>query len=165
MTKPVRKKSDVDTFLADLGNGDILTTVLKGHLHVMSLLIENIELKMDRPGTIQLERFNIGVLARLAAALGQIPNEAISGFEQLNILRNHFAHKLGYELSDKDVEDLWSSLSSEERDLVADTYNKASSRELKVRSCIYALHLEANTHLGLAQDEISSILYEPEPQE
>lgn len=101
----------------EFSNEDALGTVIRGHVHIQALLVQLIEQGLKKPQHIDLFRLPFGDLVDLSVAVGSLPKELAYGIKALNAMRNKFAHRFGYSLTTKDIEDFRVALSTEIRQL------------------------------------------------
>lgn len=83
-----------------------MTVVLKAHLWVESMLIGLIEVSLENPGALDLDRMTFAHKLRLAEASGGLQSEVVPWVRALNKLRNSLAHELDEEASDEALEEL-----------------------------------------------------------
>lgn len=97
---------DVKEFDARISSGDAWQRIVQGQLYfehaVCQLLLESLK----NPEAISLSRMGHSQRLDLASALGILDDEILRALKKINSLRNHLAHSLNFDITDKDVADL-----------------------------------------------------------
>lgn len=88
---------DASKLLLHLGNSDAVTAVLKGHLWLEGQLRRLLELKIEDPSAIDLDRLKFSALLTWNLALGGITPDYAPWLRSLNRLRNELAHSVDAE--------------------------------------------------------------------
>lgn len=107
-------KETIKDFMEYTKSEDFMGIILRGHLYIeneLSILIKN---ALINPKAIKLPYFSSKLDA--AFSMGIIEEKWYGAFKKLNKTRNKYAHDLGYEFTEKDYEDLVSTLSKEDRE-------------------------------------------------
>ncbi len=92
--------------LFNLPSEDHSATILRGHLIVEAILVQLIDIKMAHPEAFDSFKLSFPQKVSLAIALGLIDNQIGDYLNEINSLRNKFAHRLGFTLSFDDSFDL-----------------------------------------------------------
>ena len=94
--------------LQDLREARPMVLVLVGHLLAEGRLNLLLRQALAHPEELPPEGHNMRfpVKAKLCVALGLVPRDRFGGLEALNELRNKFAHRLDWELTTEDVNNL-----------------------------------------------------------
>lgn len=104
----------IDKFLHNINSNDYLNVVLRSHLFIEAMIIEMIEDKLINPGALELNKISFPLKLQLCASLGLLALEDLPPYKKLNKLRNDTAHKLNFEIEDKDIEDFISTFNREQ---------------------------------------------------
>lgn len=104
-------------FQSGLQGEDELGVVVRAHIHIEAMLIALIDALLVSPKHIEKMSLDYSQKVRLAIALGLLPQYE-SPLLALGTLRNAFAHRPGTSLSKSRVDSLYSSLSSEDKEIV-----------------------------------------------
>lgn len=107
-------KQTIKEFMSYTISEDFMGIILRGHLFIeneLSTLIRNV---LINPSKIDLPYFSTKLDA--AFSLGVIDEQWYGAFKKMNKVRNKYAHDLGYEFTNKDYDDLVSTLSKEAKE-------------------------------------------------
>lgn len=107
-------KSSFKEFYSLTETEDYMGVILRAHIYIEKDLSRLIELLLLRPEKIKLPYFSSKLDA--AYAMGAIDENWYSPLNKLNKIRNKYAHDFGYEFTNKEYDDLVSTLSKEARD-------------------------------------------------
>ena len=107
-------KNSLKEFYALTETEDYMGVILRAHIYIEKDLSRLIELLLLRPEKIKLPYFSSKLDA--AYAMGAIDENWYSPLNKLNKIRNKYAHDFGYEFTNKEYDDLVSTLSKEARD-------------------------------------------------
>lgn len=118
---------DEDHFLKYVRGDDPLGFVVRTHLYIEAALIQLIESALENPSEIDLDRLRFPSKVDLGIALGCLSGEARSGILSLNTLRNRVAHRLDYEVSQSDVDEIKASFG----ELMKGTYDAGVSTQVE----------------------------------
>lgn len=108
-----------ERLLTDLNRASAIEVLLRGQLWIEQELIAALDdllpfpKHLDSPG----QPLSYSQRVRLVAAHGLIREEDLSGYNALNRLRNHVAHRADFELGPGDVRDLVNALGGHTRNL------------------------------------------------
>lgn len=108
-----------ERFLADLTAEDELGVVIRTHIHVEASIIEFVRARVRFPD--ELPRLTYESRLRLAMALG-LKNEYFEALKLLGDIRNSFSHKLEASLSNEKIDELFSKLGPEPKELTLEAY-------------------------------------------
>ena len=114
-------------FLATLRREDELGAVVRTHVHVEAEFNELLSTLM--PGPKHLDSMNIGYTnkPKLTCALG-FKEEYLQPLQTLGSLRNAFAHRLDTTITEKVIDELYTSFPSDPKRLMNDSYNLTSEQ-------------------------------------
>ena len=98
-------------FSEDTEGEDELQVILRGHLYIEHELEKSLRLKLVEPDYILGSRFMFASKVNLAAALGLLPKDIKKIYEKLNSIRNNYAHRLDFKITDKHLNDIVSCMS------------------------------------------------------
>lgn len=135
----VGRNMDIDKFLENINSKDYLNIVLRSHLFIEAKIIEMTKDKLINPSALEFNKISFPFKLQLCASLGLLELEDLSPYRKLNKLRNDTAHKLNFEIEDKNIEDLISTLNPKQ--LCIANFDIDDSLEFRFRKCITALYL------------------------
>jgi hypothetical protein len=101
-------------FIRHTSTNDMTGLILKGHLFIENELDNLIDNTLIKPLKISQATFSNKI--ELSYSLGIIDQEWLGAFRKLNSIRNKYAHDINYNFSEKDFEDLLSTLSKEDKE-------------------------------------------------
>lgn len=104
----------IKDFIEYTKSEDFMGIILRGHLYIENELNTLIKNALINPDAIVLPYFSTKLDA--AFSMGIIEERWYGAFKKLNKIRNKYAHDLGYEFTEKDYEDLVSTLSKEDKE-------------------------------------------------
>lgn len=130
---------DIDKFLENINSKDYLNVVLRSHLFIESKLIELINNNLINPGALDLSKISFPIKLQLCASLGLLEVKDLSAYKKLNKIRNDAAHKLDFEIAAQNIEDLISTLNSQQRKIA--NFEDDDVLEFRFRKTITALYL------------------------
>jgi hypothetical protein len=107
-----------EAFLNATSVEDDLGFVIRAHIFIEHELRRLIEAAIPNPEHLELDKLSYGNAIKLVFALG-FDLRFKGSLQILGRLRNKFAHKLDMQLSDKDADDIYRSLSVRDRELMA----------------------------------------------
>jgi hypothetical protein len=112
---------------------DVTLIVIKGHLVVERCMYEILQAHMNHPKYLEQARFSFAQLLQLVKAISKIPphENTFGSIKKLNSLRNHLAHNLPNEKTDKMIDEFI--------DYVGVHIDGHSSRAQKVWDQIYSM--------------------------
>jgi hypothetical protein len=120
-------RSDEDEFQTALQGEDELGVVVRAHIYIEASLNELLE---ELSASIKhIEKMNLEYSQRvsLAVAIGLLPQYE-SPLRAIGTLRNNFAHKTGTKLTKDRVNNLYASLSSEDKQIVQSSYERTRKK-------------------------------------
>ncbi|PHA61734.1 hypothetical protein [Bacillus wiedmannii] len=106
-------KEVTSKFMEDTEGENELQVILRGHLYLENEIERLLRFVLVEPDFILTERFMFMNKVNLAFALGLIPKDRIAGYKKINKIRNEYAHKLDFEITEKDASDILSVLPKE----------------------------------------------------
>ena len=116
-------QSDEDEFQAALQGEDELGLVVRAHIYIEASLNEFLEELSVSIKHIEKMKLEYSQKVSLAVALG-LPPQYESPLLAIGTLRNNFAHKTGTKLTKDRVDNLYASLSSEDKHIVQVAHNR-----------------------------------------
>lgn len=124
-------RSDEEEFRLALQGEDELGVVLRAHIYIEASLNALLENLLVSPKHLDKMNLDYSQRVSLAVALGLHPRYE-SPLLVLGTLRNYFAHRTGTKLSKDKVNNLYSALSSEDKQLVQQSHER-TRKNLKVQ--------------------------------
>ena len=115
-----------ERFFADLKAEDELGVVIRAHIHIEASIIEFIRARVRFPS--ELPRMTYESRLRLAMALG-LKNEYFEALKLLGDIRNSFSHKLDASLSNEKINELFSKLGQEPKELTLEAYTMTQKQQ------------------------------------
>jgi hypothetical protein len=97
---------DEKALAEELKQGDMVTMVIRGHLHLEHVLIQTLLDVFLVPAAIELRRINFPAKIDLCIALGLIPGFWRNAVIRMNDMRNRVAHRLKFEFSEQEKAEL-----------------------------------------------------------
>ncbi|MDP8238436.1 MAG: hypothetical protein P9X24_05055 [Candidatus Hatepunaea meridiana] len=132
---------------------DILTFMIRGHLHCESVLTELIYTAVLRPNALEQCHLNFSTKLNLCNALGLIPESLVPGLAGLGKLRNRLAHRLEYSISEQDQADLINTIRSTGEPYAAEYLSKGTEFPKGLRLCIIGLFMDLYFNLADTNEE------------
>ncbi|PEX45965.1 hypothetical protein COJ42_17100 [Bacillus cereus] len=123
----------VNEFLTVTDGEDSLQIILRGHLYVEYELERLLRHNIENPDSILTDRFMFMNKINLAIALGLLPKSRKNTYKKLNDLRNKYAHKLRFEVSDKDLDDFISVMDEEVKDDFSEKHKDVDVKDIKLK--------------------------------
>lgn len=108
---------DEDRFKARVSDGERWQQLLQAHLYYDHVITRLLVDALVKPDAINATRMSFLQKLQLINALGLLSDEIVSTVEAINKLRNKIAHRLDFEISDKDVSDLGNTTPRRLRDI------------------------------------------------
>lgn len=130
------------------GTDDLLSFMIKGHLHCESVLTEILLKGFKRPEALNFARLEYRAKLNLCNALGIIPESLVSGLAQLGKLRNRLSHSLDEEISEKDQLDLMNTVRSQGGPPMEYYLSKRTEFPNGLRRCIIGMLIELSLCLS-----------------
>ncbi|RKP55563.1 hypothetical protein D7Z26_10295 [Cohnella endophytica] len=109
-----RFEAQYNKFIRDTEGENYFQIILRAHLyieHELRILLTN---NLKHPEIIG-DRIKFTEITRLVFALGLLPLEEMPSINRINKLRNAYAHNLGYEIDEREVNSLLDSLSEKQK--------------------------------------------------
>ena len=131
----------LNKFNEDTKSEDELQVVLRGHLYLEHEIEKLLRFVLVEPDYILTNRFMFMNKVNLGVALGLIPEELAKVYEKLNRLRNNFAHKLDFKITDKNLDDIVSRMNENMRSMCSISCEQALLE--KVKSVISLIWMDA----------------------
>jgi hypothetical protein len=122
---------------------DPLVMVIRGHLFIDSVLNSAISEGLFEPHEIEIERFSFPLKLDLAIALGVLRKESRPIFLKLNRLRNEYAHKPDAIINEATAQEIVSSLTKYQRQLVKQFIDEAKRPREFLRIALTVAFFEA----------------------
>ena len=122
-----REKPNLEHLMSLFGNST-MSAFINGHLIIESLLVQMIDLKLEKPDAFDAFSLNFPSKIKMCLSLGILDERITDFLLQLNTQRNKFAHQLGYKISFDDVFSLCEKAYEAGVDFSDDTIH--SNREL-----------------------------------
>jgi hypothetical protein len=91
---------------------DILTFMIRGHLHCESVLTALLSKAIQRPEALDVDRLNYQAKLNLCNAFGLIPESLEPGLAKLGKFRNQLVHRFDCSISEQDQTDFINTLRS-----------------------------------------------------
>ena len=125
---PNEQEARLATFIDALNSEDDLGMVVRAHIHIEHELREFVTSAAPRPD--QVKEMNFDGTIRLALVLGldatlKPPLNAIGN------LRNKFSHRLGMKLGSQEVNDLFATLSPQQKKMVQELYKEQGGKNIQ----------------------------------
>ena len=98
---------DLPRFHKEVGTGDMLALVIRGHIYLEHVLIQTVMEEMARPADMEMRRLSFPAKADMGVAMGLIDPEWRPALNRVNEMRNKMAHRLESTFEDKDKLELW----------------------------------------------------------
>jgi hypothetical protein len=98
---------DVPRFHKEVGTGDMLALVIRGHIYLEHVLIQTVSEEMARPDEVEMRRLSFPAKLDLGIAMGLIDPDWRPALNRVNEMRNKMAHRLEYTFDDKEKMELW----------------------------------------------------------
>lgn len=117
-----------ERFHKDLTAEDELGAVIRAHIHIESSIIDFVRARVHYPD--DLPRLQYEARLRLATSLG-LKQEYFEGLKLIGDIRNSFSHKLDATLTDAKINELFSKLCDEGRELTLTAY-QMTNRHLEM---------------------------------
>jgi hypothetical protein len=133
MTDNALPSDDIE-FQLSLQGEDELGVVIRAHIYIESKLNALLERLLSSPKHLEKMNLEYSQRVQLAVAMGLLPQYE-SPLLALGTLRNHFAHRPGTKLSKDKVNNLYSSLSSEDKQLIQQSHDR-TRRNLKTETTV-----------------------------
>ncbi|MDQ0884839.1 hypothetical protein [Peribacillus sp. V2I11] len=96
-------KKEVADFLADLEHENELQAILRGHLYIENELVKLLKGVLVEPTYVLSNNFGFMNKLSLAVGLGLITKDAFDVYRRFNTIRNNYAHKLSYKVTEADL--------------------------------------------------------------
>ncbi|WP_255262190.1 hypothetical protein [Bacillus cereus] len=108
---------DMDEFMDATNEEDELQIILRGHIYIEHEIEKMLINHLVEPSVIMggRNRLNFNTKLNLAVALGLLPKDKKSPYDKLGGLRNKYAHKLNYKMTELDLNKLVDSMDKEIR--------------------------------------------------
>jgi len=138
----MNETEDIKQFLSVLYNEDELGSVIRGHILIESLLIQIVEQLIPEEKHLKKLNLDYDDTVTLAMCLG-VKEDAAPSLRSIGSLRNNFAHNPDTALTKEICNNLYSSLSKEQKDLLQKQFSKLRSEtdELKNYSSFKSLKI------------------------
>ena len=159
------RSPDAD-FLAVLRGEDELGAVIRAHLHVEAELNELLNAMTPAPKHLESMNLRYAKKAQLACALG-LSEEYLQPLQKLGALRNAFGHRLDTKITEKVIDELYNSFSSDSKRLMNDSYSLTSEQlpvgvpaklqELDPRSKFIFIAVALKAEIELATNEAKGL--------
>ncbi len=107
-------KMDHEKFFDTINSNNLLTVLLKAHLFIESNLVRLIKKELVNEEAIDFSRVNFPLKLQLCVALGIYEEKDLPAYLKLNKLRNDVAHKLHFEVEEKDIKSFLSTLNADQ---------------------------------------------------
>lgn len=116
---------DIDEFMDATKGEDELQIVLRAHLYIEYELEKMLRNYFVEPKVFLGKDPSFSSKLNLVVALGLLPKDKLSPYEKFNTLRNRYAHRLRFSVTDEKLDELASSLDKElKRDFFDKDWNK-----------------------------------------
>src|SRR6266436_3435780 len=116
------------TFIDALNSEDDLGMVVRAHIHIEHELREFVTSAAPRPD--QVKEMNFDGTIRLALVLG-LDATLKPALNAIGNLRNKFSHRLGMKLGSQEVNDLFATLSPQDKKMVQEIYKKQGGNNIQ----------------------------------
>ena len=127
MNLAVNTRSDEAAFHAELQGEDVLGVVVRAHIRVELCLNELIEALGADPRHVDKMNLDFAQRVHLALALG-LSDSYSSALLAMGALRNKFAHQADARLGKQEINNLYKSLSSDDRNVVVQAYERTKKQ-------------------------------------
>lgn len=94
---------EVAVFLGDLEHENELQSILRGHVYIENQIVKLLKGVLVEPTYVLTNNFGFMNKLSLAVGLGLIPKDAFEVLRRVNTIRNNYAHKLTYEVTEADL--------------------------------------------------------------
>ena len=94
---------DRDDFFKRVKVGDDWQRLIQAQIYMEFIAERFLEAELPNPKLVELERMSFSARLNLIAALALIPNDFVPAVRKLSGFRNKFAHKLRFEVTEKEV--------------------------------------------------------------
>lgn len=108
---------DLAQFLEDTAGENILQIILRGHLYIERQLTSFLELALKEPREVIKERTSYGNKLSLAYAIGILSKDDKDTCKKIGDIRNSYAHKWGFELTEDEFDKLISTFTGDLKEL------------------------------------------------
>ncbi|MDF1997582.1 hypothetical protein [Peribacillus frigoritolerans] len=143
---------EIEQFVQEINSPDLLNVILRGHLYIEAKIIELLENRFTHPEEFKMSDINYPNKINLCVALGIIDRSETKAYLKLNKLRNTMAHQLQPSQIEKEIGDIISSLSNEQRKLYKT--NKIEDGLLyNLRKALAVLFVDLNAILESIKNE------------
>lgn len=144
---------EVEEFIKATNEEDELQIILRGHIYIEHEIEKMVRNHLVEPSAILGGRNRVPYnnKLKLAVALGVLPKDKKSPYDKLGGLRNKYAHKLNYKMTESDFRELVDSM---DKDIKGDVYEKEWNEEremsdekrnlLKIKRAILSLWVYAS---------------------
>jgi len=130
---------NIEKFLQNINSKDYLNVVLRSHLFIEAKIVEILHEKLVNPNALEFNKLNFPLKLQLCASLGILEKQDLPAYIRLNKLRNDSAHRLDFEIADKNIQELISLLNPEQLKIA--NINEDDDLAFQFRKCITALYL------------------------
>jgi hypothetical protein len=125
---------DVPRFHKEVGSGDMLALVIRGHIYLEHVLIQTLSEEMARPDEMEMRRLSFPSKLDLGIAMGLIDGTWRPAVNRINEMRNKMAHRLEYNFEDRDKLELWRMMPKYAQDICFDEkedWSEADAQKLE----------------------------------
>jgi hypothetical protein len=116
---------DQDRFKKRIATGEHWQQLLQAHLYFEHVVTQLLSDALANPDAVNVSRMSFSQKLQFISALNLLPPELISSVEFINGLRNKIAHKLDFEIGDKDVRDFTNCVPKRLRDIASQDDDRA----------------------------------------
>ncbi|MDG1289504.1 MAG: hypothetical protein P8O11_07285 [Lentibacter sp.] len=106
------------SFIKRMGQGEDWHKLVQANIYLEFVALRLLERELKNPREIHLDRMSFSSRLDLISALGLVPKDIISAVRIISKKRNKVAHDLEFELSDKDIQHIASSLSKDLKEVL-----------------------------------------------
>jgi hypothetical protein len=127
---------------------DIISFMIRGHLHCESVLTALLLKAIQRPDALDVDRLDFQAKLNLCNAFGLIPSYLVPGLAKLGQFRNRLAHRLEYTLSEQDQTDFINTIRSTGGPHTEYYLSKRTHFPNGLRRCIVGLLMDLSINLA-----------------
>jgi len=127
---PCFSKAD---FVTRMGQGEDWHKLLQANIYLEFLALKLLERELRNPTEIELDRMTFRSRLDLIAAMELVPKDIISAIRIISRKRNKIAHDLEFKLSDKDLQEIASSIPKDLKKIAREVNNFEDNEPLLLR--------------------------------
>lgn len=134
-----------ENFLSLINQDDDLQVAIRCHLVIEYYLIKIIEIKLVIPNEFDIDRLTFKQKVELAISLKGIQKEKKGLLLYINKLRNKYAHDLDHKVTDKEISEMHSMLTQDDKDQLSKTAYSSTNNARKLGGIYLMLYAYLKT--------------------